>query len=293
VIPFAGFWSKDDILAKAWAHHSYALWAVGVVAALLTAFYMTRQVWLVFYGPERFREPALVGADAATVGTDASSSPESPESSPVHDVPDTGGAHDEHGAHQPAGHDPHESPNIMLFPLVALAGLSIVGGVIDLPFTKQSIDALDRWLAPVLVGSRPVEIGSFGSGFALSTIALVVAVAGIVIGHAVYRNGLTPAGDDPIDASLGPVARVFANAYYFDIGISKLVRGPVTAFARFLADGFDKRVIDGAVNGIGSAFKAGSGGLRAVQTGLLRNYALAIAAGAAALLIFFVLRVGL
>ena len=46
VIPFAGFWSKDEILAKAWAHHSYALWAVGVVAALFTAFYMTRLVWL-------------------------------------------------------------------------------------------------------------------------------------------------------------------------------------------------------------------------------------------------------
>ncbi|HEX4489592.1 MAG TPA: NADH-quinone oxidoreductase subunit L [Acidimicrobiia bacterium] len=289
VIPFAGFWSKDDILAKAWVHHSYALWAVGVVAALLTAFYMTRQVWLVFYGPERFREPAVVGADAAAAGTAVSSSPESPESSPVHEVADTGGAHDDHGA----GHDPHESPNLMLFPLVALAGLSIVGGVIDLPFTKQSIDALDRWLAPVLVGGRSLEVHSFGTGFALSTIALVIAVVGIVIGHAVYRNGLTREGDDPIDASLGPLARIFANAYYFDIGISRLVSGPLTAFAKFLAEGFDKRIIDGAVNGIGSAFKAGAGGLRTVQTGLVRNYALGIAAGLALLLIFFGLRVGL
>jgi NADH-quinone oxidoreductase subunit L len=287
IIPFAGFWSKDDILAKAWAHHSYALWAVGVVAALFTAFYMTRQVWLVFYGPERFREPALVGADAAAAGTAVSSSPESPESSPVHDVPDTGGAHDDH-----AVHDPHESPNLMLIPLVVLAGLSIVGGVIDLPFTKQSIDALDRWLAPALVGSRAVDIGSFNSGFALSTLALVVAVVGIVFGHAVYRNGLTNTGDDPIDASLGPLARIFANAYYFDFGISRLVSGPLTAFAHFLAEGFDRHVIDGAVNGIGSAFKAGAGGLRTMQTGLVRNYALGIAAGAAALLIFFVLRVG-
>src|SRR4029079_7695014 len=55
IFPFAGFWSKDEILAKAWAHHSYALWAVGGVAARFPAFYMTRQVWLVFYGPERFR----------------------------------------------------------------------------------------------------------------------------------------------------------------------------------------------------------------------------------------------
>ena len=62
VIPFAGFWSKDEILAKAWFHHDYALWAVGLVAAVLTAFYMTRQVWLVFFGEERWRR------DDATVG---------------------------------------------------------------------------------------------------------------------------------------------------------------------------------------------------------------------------------
>src|SRR4051812_22892841 len=54
VIPFAGFWAKDDILAKAWFGNNYALWAVGLIAALMTAFYMTRQVWLVFYGPERW-----------------------------------------------------------------------------------------------------------------------------------------------------------------------------------------------------------------------------------------------
>jgi NADH-quinone oxidoreductase subunit L len=46
--PFSGFWSKDEILAKAWFGHDYALWVVGVAGALVTAFYMTRQVWLVF-----------------------------------------------------------------------------------------------------------------------------------------------------------------------------------------------------------------------------------------------------
>src|ERR1700694_1987989 len=50
IIPLAGFWSKDEILAKAWSTHGYALWAFGAVGALLTAFYMTRQVWLVFFG---------------------------------------------------------------------------------------------------------------------------------------------------------------------------------------------------------------------------------------------------
>jgi NADH-quinone oxidoreductase subunit L len=92
---------------------------------------------------------------------------------------------------------------------------------------------------------------------------------------------------------LGPVAKVFANAYYFDIGIARVVSGPVTAFARFLAEGVDRKVIDGAVNGIGSVFRAGAGGLRSLQTGLVRNYALGIAAGTVVLLVLFVVRVNL
>ena len=250
VFPFAGFWSKDEILAKVWATHNYGLWAVGVVAALFTAFYMTRQVWLVFISPERF-----------------------------HDV-------------EPAVH-PHESPSTMTIPLIVLAVLSGVGFLINLPFSKQSLDFLSSWLEPAFRGAPVIEVSSFGTGFALSTFALVVAVTGIVLGRAVYRNGLTAEGDDPIDARLGPVAKVFANAYYFDIGIAQVVSGPLTAFARFLAEGVDRKVIDGAVNGVGSVFRFGAGGLRSMQTGVLRNYALGIAAGAVAMLVFFVLRVNL
>ena len=157
VIPFAGFWSKDEILAKAWAHHSYGLWAVGVVAALFTAFYMTRLVWLTFYGPERFRDPQHGDAEARRTRCTSRTS----------------------------------RRRIMLIPLGALAGLSIVGGVLNLPFTKQSLDFLNQWLAPSFAGSRSLEVGSFTTGFALSTLALIVAVGGIVWGYSVYRNGLT------------------------------------------------------------------------------------------------------
>jgi NADH-quinone oxidoreductase subunit L len=249
IFPFAGFWSKDEILAKAWTHHSYALWVVGVVAALFTAFYMTRQVWLVFYGPERFREV------------------------------------------EPA--EPHEAPPTMTVPLLVLAALSIVGGLLSLPFSKPSLEFLATWLEPAFHGAPAIRISSFGSGFALSTIALVVGVVGIVVGRAVYRNGLTPDGADPVDARLGPVAKVLANGYYFDVGIARVVSGPVTAFARFLAEGVDSRVIDGTVNGVGSVFAAGARWLRSLQTGLVRNYALGIAAGTVVLLVCFVLRVNL
>ena len=172
VIPFAGFWSKDEILAKAWFHHDYALWAVGVVAAVLTAFYMTRQVWLVFFGAERWREPAPEAATGAEADAHAD---------------------EVHGGSHGGGHEPHESPWIMTMPLVVLAALAFAGGVIDLPFDNSKLNLLDRWLAPVLHGAPEITATSFGAGLALSTVALVVAVVGIVVGRAVYRNGLDAA----------------------------------------------------------------------------------------------------
>ena len=70
VPPFAGFWSKDEILSKAFFDHDYGVYAVGLVAALLTGFYMTREVYLVFFGNARFRDdgPRRARAGAGRVG---------------------------------------------------------------------------------------------------------------------------------------------------------------------------------------------------------------------------------
>src|SRR5205823_3140126 len=127
VIPFAGFWSKDEILAKAWFAGGYGkgLWAVGLVAALLTAVYMTRQVRLVFYGEERWRSgQAGAGAPEGSAAVAAGESP---------------------GAH-PSERVPHESPGTMTFPLFVLAGLAAVGGALSLPSPR--LENLARWLAP-------------------------------------------------------------------------------------------------------------------------------------------------
>ena len=227
----------------------------GWSAAVMTAFYMTRQVWLVFFGNDRWAEQPEVEAEAAH-----------------------------------AHHEPHESPWIMTIPLVALAALSVVGAVIDLPFDNSKLNLLDRWLAPVLVGARDIRATSFGAGFVLSTGALVIAIVGIVLGRAVYRNGLDANGDDPAVERLGPFAKVLANAYYLDVGLARFVSGPITTAARFVSEGIDHDVIDGAVNGIGRGFRGVGGGLRKVQTGLVRNYALAIVLGAVLLLAFVATR---
>jgi NADH-quinone oxidoreductase subunit L len=181
----------------------------------------------------------------------------------------------------------------MTIPLIALAVLSIFGGLIDLPFVNANLDFLDKWLAPVLRGVPDIEPGSFLGGFALASVALVLAVVGIVVGRALYLNGLNADGTDPAVERLGPVAGVLENAYYLDVGLARFVSGPITRFARFLSDGIDRRGIDGAVNGIGGLFQLGGRGLRRMQTGLVRNYALAILFGTVLLLLYFTTRASL
>ncbi len=280
VIPFSGFWSKDSILAKAWIHGDYGLWVVGSIAAIATAFYMTRQVWLVFYGTERWNAPVVDSEAPMDVPADMPA--DEPAATPelVHAAVDD---------HAP---QPHESPWIMTLPLVVLAVLATVGEVINLPFDNVKLDFLDRWLEPVLRGAPEIP-EELGTEFILATIALVLAVAAIVIAHAWYRNGLDAEGRDPTVERLGPFAKVLENAYYLDVGWARFVSGPLTYAARFLSEGIDRDTIDGAVNGIGSGFRRMGGGLRRVQTGLVRNYALAIFIGAVVILAFITTRVTL
>ncbi len=276
VFPFSGFWAKDEILARAFFDHSYALWAVGLGGALLTALYMTRQVYLVFYDGERWRDEE-VAAGSAAVGA---------EPPVLHDESPT----TEHAQAEASG-EPHEAPWTMTVPLVGLAGLATLGGLIDLPFSSLHLEILDSWLEPVLEGAHAPEITAFGGAFGLSMLALMVAIVGIIVGRALYLNGLNADGTDPAAKRLGGFANVLANGYYLDVGLARVVSGPVTAFARVLSDGVDRSVIDGAVNGVGKLAREGGGGLRRLQTGLVRNYALAIAFGTLALLVYMTTRV--
>jgi NADH-quinone oxidoreductase subunit L len=267
VPPFAGFWSKDDILANAW-DKSPVLWAVGLVTALLTAYYMSRQVFLVFYGDERWRRTA----DARSEG-EAEAEPEHEPAAAV----TTGSAGGAHGDVRP-----HESPPSMVLPLVVLAALAAVGGVLNLPFGK--LDFLERWLEPV-VGDRLHELALSGGaqvGFALSAAVLCligVAVAGLIfLAHRVREEAVEPS--------------VLRRAWYVDALYSALIEKPGRLLSAWSAYVFDTRVVDGAVNGVASLVRAGGGRLRAVQSGYVRNYALAVASGAVLLLGYLVVRGG-
>ena len=141
VPPFSGFWSKDDILLAAY-DKSPVLWALGLITALLTAYYMTRQVIMVFYGKARWHD-----------------------------------AHEEHGAH--GDFEPRESPAIMLLPLVVLAALSIIGGGLNLPF-NASTEKLASWLEPV-VGVHESTTAKLPLAVIATAVALIGIAASIMI----------------------------------------------------------------------------------------------------------------
>ena len=284
--PFAGFWAKDEVLAKAFFHHDYAVWVIGLLAAVLTAFYMTRETFLVFLGNERFRAAAPEGEEHA-------------EAHAAHDDHAEGGHH-EISTESPTiaypappkpawlTHDPHEGSPTMIVPVLVLALLAVLGGLLILPF--KGVEVLASFLEPAFEEVPPIDPSSFIGGAALSLIAVAIAVIGIAVAISMYRKGLDDPADDPIDRRLGGLGRVFGNAYYVDSTIGRLVGGPVTAFAGWVARVVDQGIIDGAVNGIAAGVVAIGGGLRRLQSGIVRQYAIVAFGGVAALLIYVLVR---
>jgi len=272
VPPFSGFFSKDEILLYAWAENP-ALWAVGLVTALLTAFYMSRQVFLVFFGEERFT--VEVPTEAHDADADTALDTEGAEAEAL-ERPDTASA-PQH-AHVLHG-EPHESPWTMTMPLVVLAVLAAVGGAIQLPFTKD-LHFLEEWLHPVL-GDNEAHIDvATGTKVGLAVVAALIAVGGIALVYAIYLRRVRR----PVEPE------ILAQGWRYDQAITSFMGGPGRAGFEGVAT-FDRTVVDGAVNGVGALVRRSGGGLRTLQTGFVRNYALGIAVGAVLLLAYFIAQV--
>jgi NADH-quinone oxidoreductase subunit L len=241
---------------------------------------MTREVFLVFFGNERFR--AAPAAEGTGEAEPASEEPidESTVSPTV--------AFGNPPARARLDHDPHESPRTMTTPILVLGALAVVAGVLNLPF--RGLEFLTEWLEPVFEGVPEIHPNSFVGGFALSTLSVTMGLIGILVALSLYRHGLRRPDEDPGLARLGVTGRLFGHAYHFDETIARLVSGPVTRFSDWLDRTVDAGIIDGAVNGTGRVFRNLGGGLRRVQTGLVRNYALGVVLGAAGLLLFMLVR---
>ncbi len=265
VPPFAGFWSKDEILLYAWAENP-ALWAVGLVTALLTAFYMSRQVFMVFFGEERFTVDAHGGEHADTT-----------QEAIDHEV---AAAEADEAGHELVLHDPpHESPVTMTLPLIVLAGLAIVGGGMQLPFTKD-LHFLEDWLHPV-IGANEAHISvATGTKVGLALVAVATGLIGIGIAYAIYIRKVR----EPIEPE------ILADAWRYDSSISAFMGGPGREGFEAITT-FDKTVVDGAVNGVGALVRRTGDSLRGSQSGFVRSYALGIAGGAVLLLAYFLAQV--
>ena len=253
--PFAGFWSKDEILWKAY-QANWVYWIIGLVTAFITSFYMFRLLFMTFAGEYR-------GAH----------------------VDSHGQAHSTHG-HDGHGHgDPHESPPVMLVPLVILALLSTIGGLVAIG------NHFEHFLNPVF-GSAvqdALETDNHGTELLLMVVSVLVALFGAVLAWVLYVS--KPYLPQKIAASLGAFYDTVANKYYVDEIYAKVFVKPlVDASTTILWQGVDRKVIDDTVNNAADGARHVSDEVRHMQSGNLRSYAGWIASGAAIVIAYMIWR---
>jgi NADH-quinone oxidoreductase subunit L len=259
VWPFAGFFSKDEIIWQTAARATgpfevwfRIFWIMALLAAMLTAFYMTRLMIMTFHGRNRTGE--------------------------------------KESAHL------HEAPAVMYVPLIILAIASAVGGWINVPEAIAKIPVLGwiphsewlhEWLHPVTASADDVMASNlgpvlhespFGGGEAVWA-AISFAIATIVIvltTRALGRRLLRPATESPAPAGFG---RVLYNKWYVDELYDKTIVRPLLAVSRASWRYIDQNIIDGMVNGAGRAARLiGFSGSK-LQSGQLNTYAFAIVVG--------------
>ena len=164
--------------------------------------------------------------------------------------------------------------------------LSFFGGALNLP--KEGFKNLTEWLYTA-VPVKPLEAHSFGQGFLLSTVAVVLGAIGILIGIRIYSKGLAN-GEDPVLVRLGGLGRFFDRGWLIDPAVSWFVDKPGRAVAEGLAQPIDQGLIDGAVNGVAAVVAGVGRAVRKIQTGFVRNYALTLLSGATVVLFIFLVR---
>ncbi|MCB9744728.1 MAG: NADH-quinone oxidoreductase subunit L [Alphaproteobacteria bacterium] len=285
----SGFFSKDEILWLAfntprerlalfgeWVNVPGLVYGLGFITALLTAFYMSRLYFMTFFGEYRG------GHDAHD------------------DAHGHGHDHDDHGHHEP-----HESPAVITIPLVALAILSVAGGLLNLPHWLAEKGWLHEFLHPV-VGNAEASlpafhfpqvydavsgtmVGSSGEEFMVMFITLTLIAASVGVAWMLYGN---IKADADLADSADPLATASRNKWYVDELYELVLIQPIRFVSRnVLWAVVDALLIDGLVNTAGKAAQGAARGYgRVVQTGRIQGYLLAIALGS--VLIAFIYAVG-
>jgi NADH-quinone oxidoreductase subunit L len=284
--PFAGFFSKDEILWRAY-QVSWIYWLVGLITAFLTSFYMFRLWFMTFFGDYRGEA----------------------ENSHGHEEH----AHDSRtGVSAPHGHGHggiHESPAIMLVPLVILAVLSLVGGWVGVPGSLGGGNHFDKFLGPVFRSSTPamnsehVQPGETAppeqttegtepkTGHSTEIMFTGISVGAGLLGlfFAWLLYGRRTDLPDRIAASIHGLYSAVAHKYWIDELYAWLFVRPLIAISGVVFwRGIDQGVIDAALNGSADGARELSDEVRHMQSGNLRSYAGWIAVGAAAMIAYMV-----
>jgi NADH-quinone oxidoreductase subunit L len=252
--PFAGFFSKDEILWKVFSTGHPAHWILGLITAGMTAFYMFRQLYMTFYG-----EPRM----------------------------------DHHTREHLK-----ESPPMIVFPLVALAALSLLGGLVGVPEFLGGGNWIEHWLSPVFY-SQGAETAHHAEGnleLILALVSVAVAVCGILLAYGVYIQKRISA--EKLASFAGGIPyRLVSNLYFLDqiygfvfvkgtfllsavgawidrVIIDGIVDGvaKVTTLTSQLNGWIDNRFVDGLVNGIANLIFAVGQRVRMIQTGSINGY---------------------
>ena len=163
-------------------------------------------------------------------------------------------------------------------PLVVLAVLAVVGGVLNLPFSSD-LHLLEHWLEPVLEGNEAHLGLSTGAKWAIGVISALGALAGIAAGTAIYWQRRR----EPVEPAL------LRDAWRIDAAYSWFMGGPGRQIFQLVTD-FDRVVVDGAVNGVGTVVRRAGATIRPLQSGFVRSYAVGVAGGAVVLVVFFLVR---
>jgi NADH-quinone oxidoreductase subunit L len=271
--PLAGFWSKDDILSSLLVYASsgggyifYLLWGIGIITAGLTAFYMFRLFFGIFSGGYR---GTGTGEDAAEEEDDLGR------------------------AHRPRDTDEiYESPAIMTVPMIILAVLSVVGGFIGsfALFGNDSFHPFTTFLNPVF--TKPtwtnvpvaIPVGSLSLEWTSTVLSVGISLLGIFGAWALYRNGFF------YTENKNPLYQFVFHKYYVDEFLILVVIRPTLWIGRTATRLLERDALDGGSQSLGKLFLGASRLLRRLQTGYVRNYALAILIGVLLIIVYYAVR---
>ncbi len=269
VPPFAGFFSKDSILAAALGRGWYGdiLWGLGLLGTFLTGLYTFRLVFLVFEG-----RPSAFVLEHLTAGSHAGGQEGHRHELAPNEPGDEPASTHAHPAHVHVG----EGPFSMTSTVAVLALLSLVGGFLQFAGLWTPVS---DWLDPV---ARPLVDATGWQETASSVLAVAFGLFGVFIAWGIYSRKLMEAPSAP------RLRALLENKLYFDRAYDLAFYNPAVALARGWNVLIERPLVAGSITGVAGGSRRLAGRVTAAQTGLVRTYVFALAASLAVLIVVFV-----